>query len=108
MDDSFYSSPSCDGDHPTVKISDFNIVSILPRLATGILPFNILIMQSIVSILPRLATGIDITIPDFQLSRFLFFPVLRRGSHNYAAFIFWRKFLFFPVLRRGSKRTSDN
>ena len=55
---SFYSSPSCDGDPHTRLTSNWNNVSILPRLATGITTeiFNSVIIK------------------------FLFFPVLRRGS----------------------------
>ena len=54
----FYSSPSCDGDRLTDQQKLIHMVSILPRLATGILWC------------PESAFG----------SRFLFFPVLRRGS----------------------------
>ena len=55
---SFYSSPSCDGDQSSVSIAPPIRVSILPRLATGIID----------------------TINDAEKSLFLFFPVLRRGS----------------------------
>ena len=56
----FYSSPSCDGDRVWKKNVSSRIVSILPRLATGI--------SSIIVIHP--------------FNSFLFFPVLRRGSYN--------------------------
>ena len=76
----FYSSPSCDGD-PFIWISGDLLK---------------------VSILPRLATGIKLSQADSSSPRFLFFPVLRRGSittrQNYLTVMF----LFFPVLRRGS------
>ena len=55
---SFYSSPSCDGDHQNTAPLSSDKVSILPRLATGIL------------------YSMEIK----PLSWFLFFPVLRRGS----------------------------
>ena len=55
---SFYSSPSCDGDPVRVFDTDGERVSILPRLATGILGFISDLFYFCVSILPRLATGI--------------------------------------------------
>ena len=56
----------------------------------------------IVSILPRLATGITFGAILQKLYMFLFFPVLRRGSHHQNKDNRPCKFLFFPVLRRGS------
>ena len=55
----FYSSPSCDGDQRIVLLHYPIRVSILPRLATGIIT-NML---------------------DTAEQEFLFFPVLRRGSN---------------------------
>ena len=76
----FYSSPSCDGDrYDTLQIS-YLYVSILPRLATGIVSNPDIDTDLIVSILPRLATGIMIPNKLNTVRMFLFFPVLRRGS----------------------------
>ena len=55
-------------------------VSILPRLATGIVLRQIVKISHIVSILPRLATGIISRDSYHLICGFLFFPVLRRGS----------------------------
>ena len=55
-----------------------------------------------VSILPRLATGILLSTTVVSCVKFLFFPVLRRGSISQVEYTLERKFLFFPVLRRGS------
>ena len=77
---SFYSSPSCDGDHHRNFQLRNNQVSILPRLATGIYSFC------------KIAPNV----------KFLFFPVLRRGSHTFVLCPHYIVFLFFPVLRRGS------
>ena len=77
---SFYSSPSCDGDHDSIITVLLIWVSILPRLATGI---DIDVWQPVhwvVSILPRLATGIERLWSIERVRKFLFFPVLRRGS----------------------------
>ena len=97
----FYSSPSCDGDPERQVSGIISKVSILPRLATGILSgdqahrhyqflfFPVLRRGSptddgnhapVVSILPRLATGIEKTEALDEIIEFLFFPVLRRGS----------------------------
>ena len=77
----FYSSPSCDGDRRASLHQKLTLVSILPRLATGIKETITLSIEDEVSILPRLATGI---LSCFMLTiseMFLFFPVLRRGSY---------------------------
>ena len=55
----FYSSPSCDGDQSACFDTTTLKVSILPRLATGIVALSVSVSRDIVSILPRLATGID-------------------------------------------------
>ena len=105
----------------------FNIidrkVSILPRLATGIililhriplsgfysspscdgdLEFQSTVLYRSVSILPRLATGIGVLGSVTTGLWFLFFPVLRRGSVVLSDPPVVMTFLFFPVLRRGS------
>ena len=56
-------------------------VSILPRLATGIYTGIYPLHFQRVSILPRLATGILLPIYAATYAKFLFFPVLRRGSN---------------------------
>ena len=56
------------------------MVSILPRLATGIDEESIGLTYDNVSILPRLATGIKSNYFSVIERQFLFFPVLRRGS----------------------------
>ena len=55
-------------------------VSILPRLATGIIAGGIAGTVATVSILARLATGISYAVKEECIKQFLFFPVLRRGS----------------------------
>ena len=86
----FYSSPSCDGD-PKIKNEKLNIlVSILPRLATGIETEVNDFLWFEVSILPRLATGIEMALRLSEVDAFLFFPVLRRGSLQFLV-------LQFPV-----------
>ena len=82
----FYSSPSCDGDLSITGTDGSVIVSILPRLATGIITW----------------------IEEAQAAEFLFFPVLRRGSAAEAAAKASETFLFFPVLRRGSYNPSQS
>ena len=77
-------------------------VSILPRLATGILCGFVRAPDMSVSILPRLATGIGYAKPFSCAWWFLFFPVLRRGSPTVLTKQEVEEFLFFPVLRRGS------
>ena len=121
---SFYSSPSCDGDPHYSRNCKSRIVSILPRLATGIKSLMESDPDYIVSILPRLATGISDVFAAVSLVPFLFFPVLRRGSdmennttnessfysspscdgdHHFDILTGACLFLFFPVLRRGSQ-----
>ena len=99
----FYSSPSCDGDHPVSVSLSAHLVSILPRLATGIDEVWYKLKQGTVSILPRLATGIVEWRKFDTFAKFLFFPVLRRGSGHDENRRYRNGFLFFPVLRRGSE-----
>ena len=70
----FYSSPSCDGDRGLMYKGEFKYVSILPRLATGI----------------------DCILHLLSLRPFLFFPVLRRGSHVITSHQFFISFYSSP------------
>ena len=142
----FYSSPSCDGDQLLHQLSPqcrkFLFFPVLRRGSCLVYEYNVIL----VSILPRLATGIGEEAEHYKELKFLFFPVLRRGSYgipqktmekcfysspscdgdrrrtrcHYNSISFYSspscdgdqglymrplgyKFLFFPVLRRGSK-----
>ena len=72
------------------------LVSILPRLATGIADWKIYRSYDFVSILPRLATGIYSTSTTCTVLLFLFFPVLRRGSVEYTFPVRWSGFYSSP------------
>ena len=79
---SFYSSPSCDGDHSGLTGQDVISVSILPRLATGINRQCMLIRTLCFYSSPSCDGDPDD--PDVRSHcEFLFFPVLRRGSPEY-------------------------
>ena len=99
---SFYSSPSCDGDQ---KWNDQDLYQV-SFYSSPSCDGDLLILRRgtvlLVSILPRLATGIQFQVQSELHHQFLFFPVLRRGST--AGITDWSniEFLFFPVLRRGS------
>ena len=114
---SFYSSPSCDGDLVCLSCLLHDPVSILPRLATGIASFcpicdpggfysspscdgdlcvGVSSPSMVVSILPRLATGIFSVQEKLSGFRFLFFPVLRRGSEAVLHLIRWECFYSSP------------
>ena len=119
----FYSSPSCDGDHSPIlhRLAPFRFYSSPSCDGDHVHIRHRLVCN--VSILPRLATGIPVHPDTVNICKFLFFPVLRRGSIDweleFAAVGFYSSpscdgdpsasaasasaaFLFFPVLRRGS------
>ena len=102
----FYSSPSCDGDRIEALMPTRKDVSILPRLATGIVMFSLFI--DVISFYSSPSCDGDlVNVTPLTVVKFLFFPVLRRGSFLLMMCSFPPLFLFFPVLRRGSPRRGD-
>ena len=99
---SFYSSPSCDGDHDGYARPYSLEVSILPRLATGISVPSVESVDGEFLFFPVLRRGSRRSRFRKQSKVFLFFPVLRRGSAVASSCSADSPFLFFPVLRRGS------
>ena len=102
---SFYSSPSCDGDllHPGTRSGQQ--VSILPRLATGIIRIYLPRNQVCFYSSPSCDGDQRYAGCSIRQTGFLFFPVLRRGSQQTHRMTRYSMFLFFPVLRRGSALT---
>ena len=83
------------------------MVSILPRLATGIKENDILTAADLFLFFPVLRRGSAADLAKISYMTFLFFPVLRRGSVPACTLLLICVFLFFPVLRRGSRRDQD-